>query len=784
MNTTDSRHPLQPGPRGLLGPDEAWPGASGRPSLPAWEEDEPRLVGCVRDLLRGWRAVAGAAAACLVVALGYLLLATPRYTAEAQLLIERHAPELPGVQELIAEGATGDDYYRTQEKILESRGLMVDTIRELGLDRDPRFAPQGETRGLLAGWAAAVGRALGGGDDVARTAARAGGVDPRLLDRYRQALSVSAVSRTRLVVVRFTSPDPALAAEVVNAHVKAYIRQGLRLRTEASAEARRFLETKRAELEQRLESSEAALNAYRKDHGIVSVDEHQNVVVERLSKLNDLLSQAEGERIRREAEAKLLEGRDYGALPQVADNTLIHAMKSRLSELEADYTALAAEFKPTYPAVQRARARVQEMRERLEAEIGKIVGAVQSAYLAAVENENELRKKVEEQKSEVLELKDAAVRYAILDREVESNRTLYESVLDRVKEVGITGASRASNVSVIEPAIAPAEPSWPRAPAVLALALLGGLGVGIAFVLGRGALDRSLNTPEQVERHLRLPVLGSVPDVVSLPVGGAVDEAGGPLAVALEAGSGTGEGANGTLPTGAVRSGSSRQLARAALTEAYRGVRTGILFSRAEAPPRVLLFSSAVPFEGKTTSALHTAVAFSRLGGRVLVIDADLRRPRCHEILGARGGPGLSEVLTGQNPLDAVVQHTPLENLELVCAGRRAPNPTELLGSRAMARTLEQTLKAYDHVVVDAPPVLAVSDAVVLSPFVEGVVLVLKAHATPRQLVQRAEARLRQAHANVLGVVLNQLDVRRDGYSGYYGGSYYAFDDSSDAAGA
>jgi len=487
-----------------------------------WEEQEPQFLEYVHLLRRHWRIVAGAGAACFVVALLYVLVATPQYTAESQILIERRTPQVLDVRQLLADGMTGDEsnYYRTQEKILASQTLAVEVIRQLGLERNPIFAPHlRERRGLVAGWIASAREGLrdffGGDTEPPRGP---GGVDPKVLAAYEEALSVSPVSRTRLAVLSVTTPDPELSARIANAHVRAYMQHGLRLRSRASEDAREFLEGKLDELKERLELSEIALNAYRRDKGILSLDEKENVVVERLSSLNELHAEAQAERIHREAEAKLIQSRDYDSLPEVANNTLIQAIKGQLGVLEGEYVELSAQFKASYPAVQKARAQVEEMRGRLQAEVGSIAASIQSAFLAAVDNEAQLAAQLEAQKSKVLALKDAAVQYAILKRETDSNRSLYENILQRMKEVGISAAVEASNVSVIDSAYPPEKPSAPRWSMLLPLALLLGLGGGAAFVFGRSFLDSSLGGPEEVERYVGLASLGVIPDFQSLPV--------------------------------------------------------------------------------------------------------------------------------------------------------------------------------------------------------------------------------------------------------------------------
>jgi succinoglycan biosynthesis transport protein ExoP len=547
-----------------------------------------------------------------------------------------------------------------------------------------------------------------------------------------------------------------------------YIAKGLRLRTEATEDARRFMEAKLVELKERLEASEVALNAYRRDRGIVSLDEKENIVVERLSDLNRRLSEAEGRRIGLEAEFKLAQSRDYDSLPGVANNPLLQAIKGQLAEVERRYVELSAQFKPTYPAVEQAQAEVRDMRERLKKEIQRVVSSIESAYMAAADTETEFARKMEEQKAETLRLKDAAVQYAILQRETESNRQLYDSVQQRMKEIGVAAAVQASNVSVVDPATSPRFPSEPQKTRAVLLALLIGVVGGVGFVLARSHLDNSLNGAEDVERSLHVPSLGLIPSFAALgqSTDEKVEKRNFPLArmdadIALVA---------------------SRD-SFSVVTEAYRSLRTSLLFSHADAEPRTLLFTSALAGEGKTTTSLNTAIVFARLGARVLIIDADLRRASAHRHLGLANLHGLSQVLAGRLDLETTIQKTSVEGVWFLGAGQLPANPTELLASRGMAEVITKAGAEFDFVIIDSPPVMAVNDAVVLSRMVDGVVMVVEAHETPLKIVQRARQRLGQARARILGVLLNRVDAKSDHYSTYYGGNYYsAYCHGSEAA--
>ena len=777
------------------------------PADPYAKEEEPRFVEYWRLVRTGWKWVIGGALGAFAAALAYILIATPLYTAEAKIMIERRAQNALNIQELLADGMTGDEsnYYRTQEQILRSRTLAVDVISQLGLERNPLFTePQGEL-GLVSGWVASA-KALVSGSPKQRT--DPSGLDPTVIRQYQDDLSVSPVTRTKLAVVRFTTPDPDLSAEIANAHVSAYIGQGLRLRSEANDEARVFLHEKLTEIKEKLQSSEAALNAYRRDKGIISLDDKENIVVDRLADLNDLLTGAEAQRINLEADVKLIKSRAYDSLPAVTSNTLIQALKSQLAEREGEYVELAAQFKHAYPPVQQAKAEVDALRARLDKEVGQVVGTIESEYLAAVDHEEQLRKAMDDQKKRALSMKDAAVDYAILEREVETNEQLYDDILQRMKEIGVVAAVQTSNVSIIDRATPPEYPSSPRKLRALLLAMLVGSGLGVGFVLGRDFIDQSVKNADEVERHLQLPSLGVVPDFEALPSDAAMYGYGSgsrskskPLQIeevapaenpqmkaadafgvspdarradptAIEVGAGQMK-LVGSVP----KADSSLVLSQgneSVVTEAYRTLRTAILFSTPEQAPQTMMFTSALESEGKTTTSLNTAIVFARLGSRVLIIDADMRRASCHRRFGVGNDYGLSEVLTGQKGLHEAIKKSSVDGVYMLPAGSLPPNPTELVGSKAMQDLLAECSETFDYVIVDSPPVMAVNDAVVIAHMVDGVVMVVRAHHTPRKILQRAESRLLQARAHMLGVLLNKVDSRTDHYATYYGGKYYS----------
>jgi capsular exopolysaccharide synthesis family protein len=566
-----------------------------------------------------------------------------------------------------------------------------------------------------------------------------------------------------------------LCATVANAHARAYIRQGIDLRSETNKAGLHFLEEKLVELKERVEKAEAALNHYRREKGIISLDDKENIIVDRLADLNTRLTDAEAERIGLEAQVQTLQ-QGNTALPALAENSLVQGLKQQLAKLEGDVAHLASQFKEDYPPLKQLRAQEEEIRRRLGQEVQGTADGILSAYQTAVRKENELRAKMDEQRVATLSLKDASVAYAVLAREVDTNRQLYDSVLQRIKEMGVATEMRTSNVSIIDQANVPRGPSSPNTRSHLLFGALLGLlgGVGLAFFFEY--LDNTIKTPEQAERELGVPSLSVVPHFRSLQ-GGKGEEKSRIVQDARRQPMWWRRWGKQQIRGEESAETSNKQIVLAhhplsVVSEAYRTLRAGILLSRAEEPPRSILFTSGVHAEGKTSTTLNTAIIFAQMKMRVLVIDADLRRPRCHQALRMKGGVGLSEVLTGQSKIEEAIQRTSVDNLHLLSSGAVPPNPAELIGSIKMHETLMTLRKQFDFIFIDSPPVMPVSDALLLAKMVDGVVMVIGGQETPKKVVKEARARLTYARVKILGTVLNKIELQRSGY--YYHNYYYS----------
>ena len=601
---------------------------------------------------RSWLIV-GLVISALVLTCLVVFSMTPTYTASSTVLIEPQAPQVLNMRDVETQETgelAAENYYGTEYKILESRSLAARVIRELNLQKEP-FLRTKDTHSL--------GARLSGlkslSDDskapiVPDEQSEAGtlGVESYVIDAYLKHLKIRPEPGTRIVTVEFSAPNSALAARIVNAHVRAYIARGTELHAEASESAVKYLQKKLTELQARVEKSEASLNAYRRERGIVadSTDDSNKVVMDRLIDLNKALTEAETQRITLEADVQLINTRNYDALPAIASDPLIQSLGQQQAKLQAEYASLADQYKPSYPPLAQLGATLRETQLHLNREVRRVAKGVQLSYEAALGRVAMLNAKIDQEKNRALALNDASLQDAILLRAVDTNRNLYKNVLERMTQMSMATGVSASNVSVLDSATAPLLPSSPKT--LLALgssgvfALL--LGISLACFLER--FDDGFKDAEEIEHYIGVPSLAMVPDFKKLK--GATN---GSRSLLFSRSASVGAKTNGTMIVAEQNGGFF-----SAATEAYRALRLGLLLSRADKAPKIILITSGTPREGKTVTAINTAIAFSKMGSRVLLIDADLRSPRCHKLLNLPNRQGLTEILAGQLPAEDLIR--------------------------------------------------------------------------------------------------------------------------------
>jgi len=582
----------------------------------------------------------------------------------------------------------------------------------------------------------------------------------KLVRNFEVGLEVSAIPDTRVVQIAYVSRDGRIAADAANAMIDAYIEQNLKTHFEATTQAADWLTKQLSDLQIKTEISEEKLVRYQKEHGIVGTDEKQNIITSRLDDLNKELTQAEADRIQKQALYDLTISGDPEAVGAGDQNALLASLRAEQAQLKVDLAQAGVQMGSAYPKIVELKTRMQQVDDAIDAELKKTIAKIRSDYAGAIGREKILRKAFEQQKEDASQLNQNAIEYYLLKRDADSNRQLYDSLMQNLKAAGLLAGLSSSNVHIIDSASVPAAPFAPDIPRNIGIGLLVGLTGGIALAFVLEALDSSVRTPEQAESITLLPSLGVVPLTNIGPLGAlknrrrlASDVQNDDEAALLPY----------TRPSSQV-------------AEAYRGLRTSILLSSPDVPPKILLVTSPLPQDGKSTTSVATAIVMAQEGRRVLLVDADLRRPSICKLLGIVSTNGLSSILAGFGTSESVIlPSAQLPNLFVLPAGPVSPRPSEMLCSDHMKRLLLQWREMFDHVIIDSPPILAVTDAVRLSIEADAVLLVVRSSQTSKAALRRASVMLSQVKARMLGTVVNALDLKSpDRYYYYYSAGKYA----------
>jgi capsular exopolysaccharide synthesis family protein len=709
-------------------------------------------------------------AACTLVMVSLATLvslrATPKYDARARLAIHREATDVLGFQDM---GSTGGEDWNytvaidTQVRVLQSDTLAQEVIRKLQLDKNAAFA----------------GDLANPEPDPSAPTMTPAERDEVMLSIFRGSLSVTAIPNSRIVEIRFNSPDADLAAKVANTLAQSYIEHNFKTKFESTMQTSEWLSRQLADLQLKVETTQEKLVRYQQEHGIVGVDEKQNIITAKLDELNKELTAAEADRIQKEARFRLASSGEPDLVTRTESNNLLDKLRSQEADLRTQYSQATTQFGANYPKVMELRNQITQVEGAIKDEVRKIAGRFENDYRAAMQRESMLRDALEKQKSVANKLNENAIQYNILKRDVETSRNLYEGLLQKLKEASVSAGLRSSNVRVVDVARVPIVPSEPNIPRNILLGLLMGMAGGVALAFVREFLDNTVRTPEQVEVIAALPSLGVIPMGLI-----ASAEANGRKGRRLSLSSGNGKDKENGQSAGRVELISHAQ-PKSELAESYRALRTSILLSSLGSPPKVILVTSALPQEGKTTTSINSAVVLAQKGARVLLVDADMRRPSIHRALGLRSRAGLSNLLTGSDTAEhLIVASTQVPNLFVLPAGPPPPQPAELLGSSLMQKYLAEWRKQFDHIVVDTPPTVSVTDAVLLSVEADAVILVIRSGQTTKEALRRARDLLLQVNARVMGVVVNAVDLRSAGsyYYYYYGSKYgHYYSESSES---
>ena len=637
---------------------------------------------------------------------------------------------------------TEEDNIDTQVRILQSDALALEVIKKMGLDRNPEFAGRATV-------------AMSGGVAVAETPNQTLEREDALIRVIADNINVRQIPNTTIIEITYANPNPQLAADIANAIASTFIEDNIKTRFQSSSQAADWLSKQLADLQIKVEVSQSKLNEYQKEHNIVGVDDKQNLTTTNLGQVNSELMSARLDRIQKESLADMTKRSDAGSIGAVLQDPVLLGLRQQQTELQAEYAQQSTQFGPAYPRVAEIANRLQQVNKTYQEQLANVVSRIQNDYDTAVRREQMLQSALNAQTDAANQLNETAIEYKVLKQEADANRQIYDSLVGKLKEASLEAGLNSSNIRVVAPARVPLKPARPNIPRNMEFALLLGLVGGIALAFTLEALDSSVRTPEQAEISSGLPTIGLIP----LEAGHLDDD---PLTTRALLAKGRARPANMV----AYRDPKSQ------IAEAYRALRTSILLSRPKHYPQSILVTSAAPQDGKSMTSVNIAIVMAQQGKRVLLIDADLRRPSLHRVFGVPSTVGLCSVLSGEAKSEDAIVPTVQPNLFFMPAGPLPPDPSELLSSASMRGLLAQWREEYDFIVVDSSPILSVTDAVMLSVEVEAVILVVRAGQTAVGALRRSRDLLLNVKADILGIVLNAADLSSAEYY-YYSSAKY-----------
>ncbi|WP_228242511.1 polysaccharide biosynthesis tyrosine autokinase [Porphyrobacter sp. GA68] len=705
------------------------------------ETEAPSILQQYLRIAKRWKwVIAGTVVACVLLGLIATLLMTPKYTAATTVEISRESDQITNIQGVEREASIADqEFYQTQYGLLRARSLAERVATQLRLVDDPVFFQMfGAEDTDLPAFQESNGRYPAQGRDIRQRIAG---------EVLLENVSIDPTRLSRLVTINFTSPDPTFSAKVANAWATNFIETNLERKVQATSYGREVLQRQLTEYADRLDQSQRQLVAYASNQQIINLPAQttgdgvstpqRSIVADNLAAINTALSEATADRIA--AEARFRQAGSAGASVAALNNNAINNLRQRRAELAAEYQQLMVRFEPGYPAAQALQEQINQLDRSIAREESRVSGSLEAEYRQAVQRENALQARVNGLKDEFLDLRRRSIQYNVYQQEVDTNRALYDALLQRFKEIGVAGGVGVNNIAIVDTADVPQRPSSPRLLLNLALSILAGLGLGAALALALEQLDEAISDPTELQRRLGLPLLGSVPKTQ-----------------------------DDVTPSEALLDRKSE------LFDAYIAVQTNLAFTTEHGVPRSFSVTSTRPAEGKSTTSLALATTLARGGKRVILVDGDMRSPSVHHLGGVDHDRGLSNFLAGEDDIASLTFDMKELGFTAMSAGPIPPNAAELLTSNRLGILIDRLLQTYDHVVIDSPPVMGLADAPLIASRVEGVIYAVESHGIRSSQVKTALARLESANARIFGGVLTKFEARKSfyGYGYDYGYSY------------
>ncbi|MGE0132048.1 MAG: GumC family protein [Blastocatellales bacterium] len=721
------------------------------------------------------------------------------YRAQSDILVGKDAATVVQTKDQMIQIEDSDNL-NTNKIIIKSSPLLEDVVVSLGLDQNPRFMQSLQKKTFTDAvkdiWHRVSGSVIRSrsrdldlpvssipGAKHNRTPEESRRLKP-LVDVLKSKLNVEALPESQVLRVSFEHTDPEIAAAVVNGATKIFIDRSFERKTSRFADTGEWLDRSTRELKSKVQQAQAALADYTQRNGIYSTEGKENLTADKLTRLHTDATKAEMDKLLKESLYEEVKRGRVAQLPEAFSDPKIGMLQTELGRLQVEAAELSVKYGPENPRVAEVEQKIKTYRDQIAENRTTLEEKLKADYERAARDERSIKQALERAKSEAVQQNQSASQYGALKADVETMTALYTEFLQKTKQADLQLVEQHNNLRVIEPADVPGSPVGPMRLRTILIGFLVSLmaGVGLAFFLEY--LDNTVKSVEDIVRVAQLPTLAVIPSINTVNTRALPSKS--------RSGNGNGDGSIGNGLSLATSSHSSPgKLSKlvtldqlSSVVEAYRMLRTSVLLSAAGNPPKTILFTSGQPGEGKTTTAINTAISLSQLGCSVLLIDADLRRPTVHRVFKMNQTNGLSTYLSRQVEIDTLIHKLWVPNLFVLPCGPIPPNPAELISSERMKELLRALSGKFDHILIDSPPLINVTDPVILSTMVDGVILVIQAGRSTRDVLRRARQELGSVGAKIFGVVLNNLDIKREGYDSYlstYGN--YGYGDAREEAG-